>query len=713
MAKHEKAKKLSKQKLSNKIIQLFRKNPNLQANYKQIAGQLGISNKAERNLIIEVLKKMENNNSISEISRGKYKLNVKREGYITGEIMTRSQGYGYCISDDYEKPIFISHRNLHCALNGDTVKIFLLPLKKEKEPEGIVAEVIERSRKKIVGTIQRTKSFAFLIPDNRKVPYDIFIPPDKLPKNLANNMKATIKIIEWTEKMKNPIGEIVDILGFAGENETEQHAILEEFELPYKFPEIVEKEAKTIPAGINSQEIAKRKDLRNVLTFTIDPIDAKDFDDAISYRILKNGNFEIGVHIADVSHYIQPKSILDKEAYLRGTSVYLVDRVVPMLPETLSNNLCSLRPNEDKLTFSVFFEFDAKNYDVVSHSFYKTIICSDRRFHYDEVQEILDNEKGDLSQELKQINEITQSIREKRFDAGALSFERTEIKFKLDEKGKPLGIIFKETNQAHQLIEELMLLANKYVATTFNEFAKKHRNLGFVYRVHDKPNQEKLRSFAQFIKQFGYSLNMKSRKSITSSMNNLLDTVKGKDIEDIVINLSIRSMAKAVYDITNIGHYGLAFKNYTHFTSPIRRYPDLMVHRELNAILEKNPIRTPRDEITKQCRYLSQQEQRAAEAERLSLKFKQMEFMSDQIGKVFDGIISGVAQYGIFVELTENKAEGLVSIRDIKNDYFVYDEPNYRLVSFNSDRQYQLGQKVKVRIKKVNIPKRQMDLELV
>jgi ribonuclease R len=384
-----------------------------------------------------------------------------------------------------------------------------------------------------------------------------------------------------------------------------------------------------------------------------------------------------------------------------------------MLPETLSNNLCSLRPNEDKLTFSVLFEFDANNYGIVNHHFHKTIIRSDRRFHYDEVQKILDSGKGDLFQELKQINEITQSIRKKRFDAGALSFERTEIKFKLDEKGKPLGVIFQETNQAHQLIEELMLLANKFVARTFNEYHKKHRNLSFVYRVHDKPNQEKLRSFAQFVKQFGYNLNLKSRKSITSSMNNLLDAVKGKDIEDIVINLSIRSMAKAVYDTTNIGHYGLAFKDYTHFTSPIRRYPDLMVHRELNAILENKPLNIPRNEVTQQCRYLSQQEQKAASAERLSMKFKQMEFMSDKIGKVFDGIISGVAQYGLFVEITENKSEGLISIRDIKNDFFVYDEANYRLVSFNSDKQYQLGQKVKVRIKKVNIPKRQMDLELV
>ncbi len=712
MAKHKKAKKLTKQKLSNKIIQLFRKNPQLRVNYKQIAGQLAISNKAERNLIIEVLKDMEHNNFIKEISRGKYQLKAK-EGFITGKIEMHSQGYAHCISNDFEKPIFISHRNLHCALDGDTVKIFLLPIKKNKEPEGIVAEVVKRSRKKIVGTIQLTNSFAFLIPDNKKVPYDIFIPPDKLPKDIANNMKTTVKITEWTEKMKNPIGEIIDILGFAGENETEQHAILEEFELPYKFSKAIEKEAKNISATISKQDIAIRKDLRDILTFTIDPIDAKDFDDAISFQKLKNGNFEIGVHIADVSHYIQPQSILDKEAYLRGTSVYLVDRVVPMLPERLSNNLCSLRPNEDKLTFSVLFEFDANSFDIVSHSFHKTIIRSDRRFHYDEVQEILNNEKGDLFQELKQINTITQHLRKKRFEAGALSFERTEIKFKLDEKGKPLGIIFKESNHAHQLIEELMLLANKFVAQSFNEYNKKHRNFGFVYRVHDKPNQEKLRSFAQFIKQFGYSLNLKSRKSITSSMNNLLDTVKGKDIEDIVVNLSIRSMAKAVYDTMNIGHYGLAFKDYTHFTSPIRRYPDLMVHRELHALLEQKPMSAPRDEITKQCRYLSQQEQRAAEAERLSMKFKQMEFMSDKIGKVFDGIISGVAQYGLFVELIENKAEGLVSIRDIKNDFFVYDEANYALVSFNSDKRYQLGQKVKVRIKKVNIPKRQMDLELI
>ncbi len=712
MAKHAKAKKLSKQQLSNKIIQLLRKNPQLRVNYKQIAGQLAVSNKAEHNLIIEILKDLEHKNFIMEVTRGKYQIKTQ-DGYITGKIKMHSQGNAHCISDDFEKDIFISHRNLHCALDGDTVKIFLLPIKQNKEPEGIVIEVVERSRKKIVGTIQLSKSYAFLIPDNRKVPYDIFIPPDKLPKDIKNNLKATVKITEWTKEMKNPTGEIIDILGPAGKNETEQHAILEEFELPYKFPEAVEKEANAIPDGITPQEIAKRKDFRNVLTFTIDPIDAKDFDDAISYRVLETGNFEIGVHIADVSHYIHPNSILDKEAYTRGTSVYLVDRVVPMLPEILSNNLCSLRPNEDKLTFSVLFEFDAKNFEVVNHSFHKTIIRSDRRFHYDEVQAILDNKKGDFFEEMKQINEITQRIRQKRFDAGALSFDRTEIKFKLDENGKPLSVIFNETNHAHQLIEELMLLANKYVAKTFNEFHKNHHNISFVYRVHDKPNQEKLKSFAHFIKQFGYSLNLKSRKSITSSMNNLLDAVKGKDIEDIIVNLSIRSMAKAVYDTTNIGHYGLAFKNYTHFTSPIRRYPDLMVHRELNAILEKKQLNSIQDKITDACRYLSQQEQKAADAERLSMKFKQMEFMSNQIGKIFDGIISGVAQYGLFVEITENKSEGLVSIRDIKKDFFIYDEANYRLVSYNTNKQYQLGQKVKVRIKNVNIPKRQMDLELV
>ncbi|HIE16488.1 MAG TPA: RNB domain-containing ribonuclease, partial [Bacteroidales bacterium] len=506
MSKHIKAKKKTKQKLSNKIIRLFQEQPQLQANYKQIAGKLAVTNKATRNLIVEVLEEMAKNNIISEVSRGKYKLNIKNT-YLTGKITMHSQGYAHCISEDYKDPVFVAHRNLHCALDGDLVKIFLLPLKKGKEPEGIVSEIIERSRKKIVGTIQLTKSFAFLVPDNRKIPYDIFIPPDKLPENIENNMKATIRIIEWTRKMKNPIGEIINVLGYAGDNETEQHAILEEFELPYTFSKAVKQEANKISKKIPEQEIAKRKDYRNILTFTIDPVDAKDFDDAISYRKLKNGNIEIGVHIADVSYYVRQNNILDKEAYLRGTSVYLVDRVIPMLPETLSNNLCSLRPNEDKLTFSVLFEFDSKDFHIVNHHFYKTIIRSNRRFHYDEVQEILDKEKGDLFAELKQINEITQAIRKKRFDDGALSFERTEIKFKLDKEGKPLDIIFKETNQAHQLIEELMLLANKYVATKFNIYEKKHRNSSFVYRVHDKPDQEKLRSFAQFIKQFGYKLN--------------------------------------------------------------------------------------------------------------------------------------------------------------------------------------------------------------
>jgi ribonuclease R len=703
--------KLTKAKISNKVLQLFREEPKLQANYKQIAGRLRITNKAEQKIIIDVLEELAHQEFIDEIQRGKYRL-TQDSTCLECKIDMSTQGYAYCYGDDLEQPIFISQKNLHYALDEDIVKIYLLPLRKGRSLEGEVLEIIERSHKKIVGTISLSHSFAFLVPDNKKIPFDIFIPKDSWPEGIANNQKATVVIKKWNENLKNPIGEIVDILGFAGENETEMHAILEEFELPYHFPKAIDAEANAIEPHIDKEEIMRRRDMREVLTFTIDPFDAKDFDDAISYVALPNGNFEIGVHIADVSHYVKPNTALDKEAYARGTSVYLVDRVVPMLPERLSNFICSLRPDEEKLTFSVVFEFNKKA-EIVGKWLGKTVIKSNRRYAYEEVQTILEGADGDYATELRQVNEITKQLRKKRYDNGALSFDRSEVKFKIDENGKPTGVEFKESKEANQLIEELMLLANKTVAEQFSAYLKNKRNLGAVYRVHDNPNSEKLKQFAQFIKQFDYKINMKSRKTITSSMNALLEAVKGKDIEDIIVTLSIRSMAKAIYSTQNIGHYGLAFKDYTHFTSPIRRYPDLLVHRELFALLSKGKLFDRKEDLEKSCKYLSQCEHRAVSAERMSIKYKQVEFMSEHIGEEFDGIISGVSQWGLFIELIDTKSEGLVPVRSLNDDFYVLDESNYRLVGTRYKRTYQLGGRVKVRITKANILKKQLDLEII
>ncbi|MBN1599079.1 MAG: ribonuclease R [Bacteroidales bacterium] len=700
---------INKKALSNNIMGVFTNNPTKTYNYKQLAKQLLITSSEEKKLINNVLTLLRDNEFLEEVYTGKFKLK-STGGYVIGKIEITAAGYGFIITDAMDEDIFISNKNLNHALDGDIVKAYLYARKRKYNPEGEVIEIIERSRDTFVGIIEVLDKYAFCVVDTRQMPYDIFIPLEKL-NNAANAQKAIVRITGWPKQAKNPFGEVVEVLGNEGEHETEMHAILAEFGLPYKFSEEIEKEAEQINDKITSADFSERKDFRDVLTFTIDPEDAKDFDDALSIKTVSKGNWEIGIHIADVTHYIKPKSVLDTEAYERGTSVYLVDRVVPMLPERLSNDLCSLRPNEEKLCFSAVFELD-NDANILDEWFGKTVIYSNRRFTYQEAQTILDSGKGEFAAELLKLNELAQLLRKERFKNGAVSFEREEVKFDIDVNGKPLGIKFREHGLSNELIEEFMLLANKRVAEFIGNKKANNERKTFVYRIHDKPNMEKLEKFANFIRKFGHNISVTSDKNISQTLNNVLSNVKGKPEQDLVETLAVRSMAKAVYSTQNIGHYGLAFKYYTHFTSPIRRYPDMMVHRLLYTYMQGSDSKN-RKKFEKRCRHASDMEQRAVDAERASIKYKQVEFMQDKIGKEFDGIISGVTEFGLFVEIIENKCEGMVVTRDMSDDFYEYDEENYCLKGKRYGNVYQLGDTVKVNVIRVNLSKKQIDFILV
>jgi ribonuclease R len=573
--------------------------------------------------------------------------------------------------------------------------------------EGEIIEITERAKSVFVGTVQISRNFAFLIPSG-KVGFDIFIPLEKL-KGAKNGQKAIAEIIEWPPNARSPIGEIKDVLGDAGNNDTEMHAILAEFELPHKFPENVDNAAEKIPLEIPEEEIKKRRDVRGITTFTIDPHDAKDFDDALSLQKLKNGNWEVGVHIADVTHYVTPNTIIEDEAQSRATSVYLVDRVVPMLPERLSNGVCSLRPNEDKLCFSAIFEL-TDDADLVKEWFGKTVINSNRRFAYEEAQQVIETGEGDFSSEMLNLNQLANKLRDKRFKNGSIAFERVEIKFEIDDKGKPLSVYFKEAKDSNKLIEEFMLLANKRVAEFVGKKGENKTSKTFVYRIHDKPDPDKLSNFNTFIQRFGYGIQLTTSRAISSSLNNLLNNVKGKKEQNLVETLAIRTMAKAAYSTRNIGHYGLSFEFYSHFTSPIRRYPDMMVHRLLEKYLTGG--RSANEQKYEDlCKHSSDMETRAANAERASIKYKQVEFMQDHIGKIYPGVISGVTDFGVFVEL-ENKIEGMIPIRELDDDFYVFDEKNYMLVGRHSHKTYQLGDDVTVKIWRTNLEKKQLDFQL-
>jgi ribonuclease R len=591
-----------------------------------------------------------------------------------------------------------------------------------KRVEGEVVEIIERARKTFVGIVEVSRHWAFLNPDSKEMPYDLFIPPDKL-NGAKTGQKAIGKITEWPKGSKNPVGEIVEVLGDPGVHDVEMHAILAEFELPSRFTEEIEKAAEEVPVQISAQDYKERRDFRRITTFTIDPVDAKDFDDALSLQKLKNGNWEVGIHIADVTHYVKPKSLLDQEAYERATSVYLVDRVVPMLPEKLSNLVCSLRPDEEKLCYSAVFEMNEEA-KVLNQWFGRSVILSNRRFTYEEAQDIIESGQGELQDEILQLHKLAQVLREKRFREGSFSFERVEVKFYIDDSGYPTGVYYKENKESNQLIEEFMLLANKKVAEfigkpskakmdadTSSNAAPETKNKTFVYRVHDKPNTDKLESFAYFIKRLGYSIQTSGQKRIAGSINRLMEDIRGKKEQNMIENLAIRAMAKAEYSTMNIGHYGLGFPYYTHFTSPIRRYPDMMVHHLLDHYLKDGASRS-HQKYEVRCKHTSEMERKAMNAEWASIKYKQVEFLSDKIGEVFEGVISGVTEWGIYVELVGCKCEGMISMRDLTDDFYDYDEDNFRLVGKKTGRQFQLGDDLKIVVARANLAKRQMDFIL-
>jgi len=645
----------------------------------------------------------------------------KQNGLTTMAIGTferRSNGKNSFVPEDGDSSLFVAERNSLHAMNGDKVKVQILARRKGKTPEAEVIEVVERADNRFIGILSVGKNHAFLLTDSKILANDIFIPKDKL-QGAKDGQKVVVKITEWPEKANNPEGEIIDVLGDAGDNTTEMHAILAEFGLPYRYPEKVEDAAAKIPTEITQEEIRLREDFRKVTTFTIDPKDAKDFDDALSIRPLKNGNLEIGVHIADVTHYVKQGSLIDKEAAERATSIYLVDRTIPMLPESLSNGLCSLRPLEDKLCYSVVFEMN-HNAEVKDYRIARTVICSNRRFTYEEVQTIIENEntavsgsdKSDFADAILTLNQLAKLLREKRFKNGAINFERSEVKFDIDESGKPLRVYFKEAEDSNKLVEEFMLLANRYVAETVGKVGKGKKAKTFVYRVHDLPNPERLSDFAEFIHRFGYKIKEKGNNNeISKSINHLLDEVQGKREQTLIETLAVRSMAKATYTTQNIGHYGLAFKYYTHFTSPIRRYPDMLVHRLLQRYLSDGRS-VNQQSLEEECKHSSKMESLASNAERTSIKYKQVEFMSDKVGMIFDGVISGVTEWGLYVELTDNACEGLVPIRDLADDFYEFDEKSYSLIGTRKKHRYSLGDPMKIKVVKANLDRKQLDFIL-
>ncbi len=713
MAKKKKEKKggkhLKKKELVEMLLNYFRTKPNEAFSLKQLFQALKLTTHPGKMLCIDVVEEMVEDNFLIEIEKGRYKINDKGQ-ILTGTFQRKSNGKNSFIPDDGGEPIFIAERNSAHAMNNDKVKVSLCAKCKKRQMEGQVIEILEHANETFVGVLKVSKNYAFLLTEANTLANDIFIPKDKL-KGGKNGDKAVVRITEWPEEAKNPLGEVIDILGQAGDNTTEMHAILAEYGLPYTYPQAVEAAADKLSAEITPEDYAEREDFRDVVTFTIDPKDAKDFDDALSIRNLKPGLWEVGVHIADVSHYVKEGSIIDKEAVKRATSVYLVDRTIPMLPERLCNFICSLRPDEEKLAYSVIFNMNDKA-EVKNFRIRHTVIKSNRRFTYEEAQQIIETGEGDYKEEILELNRLAQILREKRMSAGSINFDRCEVKFEIDENGKPLSVYFKVSKEANKLIEEFMLLANRTVAEYVGKVPKNKKPKVFPYRIHDLPDPDKLDNLNQFIARFGYKIRTGGSKvEVSKSLNHLLNEINGKKEQNLIETVSLRAMQKARYSIYNIGHYGLGFDYYTHFTSPIRRYPDLMVHRLLTRYLAGGRS-AQADKYETLCEHSSAMEQTAASAERASVKYKQVEFMGERIGQVYDGVISGVTEWGLYVEINENKCEGMIAMRDLGNDFYEFDEKNYCLIGRRHHQKFSLGDPIKIKVARANLAKKQLDFVL-
>ena len=704
-----KKKSTKRSNLKHEVLDVFAQDAGKSMNYKQVASRLGIDDQTGRNMLATTLHQLKTSGDLRETERGKYQIKRLSKPQVIGKVDMTTSGAAYIVCEGADKDIYVSSRKVRHALHGDTVKVHVTVSNRSGKPDGEIVEVLERAKTKFVGVLQAERGFGFLIADDQRMNVDIFIGNDDL-NGARDGEKVIVEMTDWDKGAKNPFGRVVMVLGKPGENDTEMHSILADFDFPLSFPDNVEAEAEAIPTEITKDEIAKRRDMRHVPTFTIDPDDAKDFDDAISVRKLENGHFEVGVHVADVSHYVKPGSILDKEAYERATSIYLVDRVIPMLPEKLSNGVCSLRPNEEKLTFSAVFEMDMKA-KVYDSWFGRTVTLSDKRMTYNDAQSIIEGGEGVLKEEVLTVFEMSKILRKDRFDNGALAFEKDEVKFRLDEEGKPAEVYIKEYKESNKLVEEFMLLANRSVAK-WCSIDKSNNARIYVYRIHDEPSQERLETLVQIASTMDHKVQLGPRKVLTSSLNKLLSDIKGTGEENMLSTLTIRCMAKAVYSTENIGHYGLGFDFYSHFTSPIRRYPDVIAHRLLQRYLDGDKSLHD-SELESRCKHCSEMEKKATDAERASTKFMQAKYLAEHVGEEFAGRISGVTEWGVFVELKENRCEGMIRLKDMNDDFYAFNEKTMTVSGSTTGNTLRLGDEINVRVKRVSVEKRQIDLELL